>query len=193
MKKNSTKYNLIGKRFGKLLVIEHLGTKNQHTYWRCVCDCGKETNTRNQNLLSGKSKSCGCGDIQRKRDLANRLKESNKKDPKTVAQRQVFLYYKKGAISRNLEWSLSEDTVIELINSRCYYCNSIPNNVVKVYRSDGNIEIKLGGIDRVDNSKGYTKENVVPCCKICNTAKMQMTLPEFKNWIKSIYERMKLL
>ena len=27
------------------------------------------------------------------------------------------------------------------------------------------------GCDRVDNSKGHTKDNVVPCCITCNTVR----------------------
>ena len=28
------------------------------------------------------------------------------------------------------------------------------------------------GLDRIDNSKGHTKDNCVPCCKECNVARM---------------------
>ena len=41
-------------------------------------------------------------------------------------------------------------------------------------------------IDRIDNSKGYIKGNVVSCCKKCNTAKNTMTTEEFKQWIKKV-------
>ena len=48
--------------------------------------------------------------------------------------------------------------------------------------------LKINGLDRVDSSKGYTIDNVVPCCAICNTAKNKMTQKEFKEWIKTVYE-----
>lgn len=53
------KYDLTGKRFGKLTVISFAGMKKEST-WLCKCDCGKETNVTHSNLISGKSRSCGC-------------------------------------------------------------------------------------------------------------------------------------
>lgn len=44
------------------------------------------------------------------------------------------------------------------------------------------------GIDRVDNTKGYTIDNVVPCCGICNMAKGKLNQQEFQNWIKRVYK-----
>ena len=45
---------------------------------------------------------------------------------------------------------------------------------------------KATGFDRVDNKRGYTKENCVPACKICNSMKNVMTLDEFKSRIERI-------
>ena len=51
----------IGYRVGKLTVQEKTDQrKNQYVVWRCKCDCGNETLTRQSNLLSGHTKSCGC-------------------------------------------------------------------------------------------------------------------------------------
>lgn len=53
--------NLIGQRFGKL-VVEHeiKERKNGRVYWRCICDCGNEKDIYSGSLLEGKSRSCGC-------------------------------------------------------------------------------------------------------------------------------------
>jgi hypothetical protein len=49
------------KKFGKLLVIDYVGTnKRGEKLWRCVCDCGNEKNVKSYNLNSGHTKSCGC-------------------------------------------------------------------------------------------------------------------------------------
>lgn len=53
------KQNLLGKRFGRLLVIEET-RKNRYVAWRCKCDCGNETTVITHYLLSGKIVSCGC-------------------------------------------------------------------------------------------------------------------------------------
>ena len=49
----------IGKRFGELVVTEHLGNKKGHTVVLCKCDCGKDKETRRSTLLAGKKFSCG--------------------------------------------------------------------------------------------------------------------------------------
>lgn len=35
--------------------------------WRCKCDCGNETTTRQSSLSSGVCKSCGCKDLERRK------------------------------------------------------------------------------------------------------------------------------
>jgi hypothetical protein len=51
---------LIGKRFGRLVVIKRSGTKYRQPLWSCKCDCGKEIKTTSCLLIRGKTKSCGC-------------------------------------------------------------------------------------------------------------------------------------
>lgn len=53
--------SLIGRRFGRLLVKEYLGTNASRDYiYHCLCDCGKETTSSLRSLLSGHTTSCGC-------------------------------------------------------------------------------------------------------------------------------------
>ncbi|MCD7804669.1 MAG: transcriptional regulator [Oscillospiraceae bacterium] len=51
---------LVGKRFGRLIVIEYAGKKDGVHRWRCRCDCGNEVVVSQSHLQSGKTKSCGC-------------------------------------------------------------------------------------------------------------------------------------
>ena len=53
--------DLTGKRFGRIVVIER--TRKEHskkTFFRCICDCGKEKTFQSSDLIRGKIKSCGC-------------------------------------------------------------------------------------------------------------------------------------
>lgn len=52
--------NLLGKKFGRLRVIEPVDSDSPHMYWKCLCDCGNIVNVRGQNLREGVTKSCGC-------------------------------------------------------------------------------------------------------------------------------------
>lgn len=71
--------NLIGKRFGKLVVIEDTKKRIRHkVVWLCKCDCGNQVERLSDTLSSGDSLSCGChnqsiGSI----NIENILKENN--------------------------------------------------------------------------------------------------------------------
>lgn len=55
------KLDLIGKRFGKLLIIKYSGVnKNGKSMWLCRCDCGNKKIILGYRLRSGNTKSCGC-------------------------------------------------------------------------------------------------------------------------------------
>lgn len=54
------KQNLIGKRFGKLIVVSEDGRKNNNVLWKCICDCGGTNTVSSCSLNSGNTKSCGC-------------------------------------------------------------------------------------------------------------------------------------
>lgn len=51
--------NLVNKNFGKLKVLKKLKIKNR-TMYLCLCKCGNKIAVRNDSLMSGKTKSCGC-------------------------------------------------------------------------------------------------------------------------------------
>ncbi len=52
--------DFVGKRFGKLTVLEYAGKEAGMHRWKCRCDCGKETLVGQSPLQSGKTRSCGC-------------------------------------------------------------------------------------------------------------------------------------
>jgi len=52
--------NVLGKRFGRLIVIEKAETVKRRAYWKCRCDCGNELILPAGSLLYGVTHSCGC-------------------------------------------------------------------------------------------------------------------------------------
>lgn len=63
------KYNLIGQRFGRLVVVaEAEPGKGRRRRWRCQCDCGGETITSTYHLTHEQTKSCGCLTAERARE-----------------------------------------------------------------------------------------------------------------------------
>ena len=58
---NLKKVEMIGKRFGRLTVIEEGPKRGKDFSWVCRCDCGNMTKPLlGGNLRSGHTKSCGC-------------------------------------------------------------------------------------------------------------------------------------
>lgn len=65
------KQNLVGQRFGRLVVIEKTSQKDKGGtcyLYRCHCDCGRETLAISTSLKNGNVRSCGClrQDIRRR-------------------------------------------------------------------------------------------------------------------------------
>lgn len=53
--------DLIGHRFGKLLVLDYdLNDQRKGTVFKCICECGKEKSILGRQLNQGCHKSCGC-------------------------------------------------------------------------------------------------------------------------------------
>jgi len=176
--------DISGQVFGRLTAIERADDRidpsgKPTTMWKCICSCdGKELVVSGQSLRNGSSKSCGC---LQKEIVSNRAK----KQFGEATFNSVLRTYKDGAKSRNLEFSLTDEEFYNLTQQNCFYCNSEPNQISKNPNNNG--DFIYNGLDRVDSSKGYSKENVVPCCIQCNRAKTDLTQQKFYDWIDQVY------
>jgi hypothetical protein len=81
-----------------------------------------------------------------------------------------YYQYQKGAERRNMEFALSFEDYVNLQALPCVYCGGKTKN----------------GIDRVDNSVGYCKENCVTCCAVCNKMKLTHSKQFFIEQCKKI-------
>ncbi len=168
------KLDLTGQRFGRLTVLHYSYLHNgKKSMWICRCDCGKEYAVRAMDLRRGATKSCGCWH-----------KEFKFKDKGVATLQGVYATYRNSARIRGLEFNLPKDAFERLILKNCHYCGAPPSNLYK--SRYGNGDCAYNGIDRLDNSKGYTLKNIVPCCKTCNIAKRDSTIDEFMAWIRRI-------
>lgn len=72
--------NLIGQRFGKLLVIKKAEEKLPYSdsiAWICQCDCGNTIITTTSSLKSGNTSSCGCSHKSEGEELIESLLINN--------------------------------------------------------------------------------------------------------------------
>lgn len=64
--------DLVGQRFCRLLVLSRAHKSGFRQHWRCLCDCGTETDAPlTADLASGHTRSCGC--LQRETREARRV------------------------------------------------------------------------------------------------------------------------
>lgn len=66
---------------------------------------------------------------------------------------------KANAIKRDISWELTDEDALEMITSACVYCEYL------------DLAKTTNGIDRLDSTKNYSKENCVSCCAHCNIMK----------------------
>lgn len=156
------------------LVSSITGKDFYTTARKCRCDCGNIVYVYNNNLVNRPKTAC------RECYNRNRIKA-------TLVN--VVNYTRRQIKSRDHEFivALTDEQIIDLIKSDCFYCGMPPNNN---YRGKG--IVFYNGIDRLNSKKPYTFLNTVPCCKVCNFMKQRHGLSEFLDKIKMIYENLAL-
>ena len=176
--------DLTGQTFERLTVIKRAeNNKDGRICYLCECKCGNEVTVIGRRLTSELTKSCGCyiREITSKRV---------KKGYGEAAFTALLNHYKHNAKKERHEFSLTEDEFRDLVLCNCCYCGRPPYNESKNSYNNGNF--KYTGIDRIDNTKGYVKGNVRPCCKQCNYIKSNYGTEDFLSHVKTIYEHLSL-
>jgi len=140
--------NLLGQRFGRLVVIQKLPNKNGKTMWLCKCDCGNLTESSCNKLTTGSKLSCGCYKLDRIKEAST--KHSGKGTPlynvwRGIKERcycpndKAFKYYGGKGIEVCAEWKNNFETFKKWAEENGY---------------------KQGlTIDRLDNDKNYEPTN----------------------------------
>lgn len=175
-----------GTRKGRLAIlrVDPERTTKKSVYYVCECDCGTVKSIHSSNLRpKGKSVSCGCYRLERVRQD----REPQYERRLTAEERGKHLVrenYIKRARNAEMEFSLNDDQFYALIAANCEYCNDGPSNFFHLTKKKRSHEyvfsLRYNGIDRQDNAAGYTPENCVSCCMVCNYMKHTMSAGEFK-------------
>lgn len=166
----------------KYLTVEEDWKSSEYKH-RCSCICGKVVYKTGACIRNYPNSSCGC-----MRGMWQNIGE------KQALRNSVYLAYKTNASKKKLDFFLTKEEAFFLFKEPCFYCGRKDYNKSKTRKRKGRKELKdrleiysYNGIDRIDNSIGYTKDNCVACCKICNISKSDLSLEEFKNWLETAY------
>jgi hypothetical protein len=161
-------YKYIGKKFGKLTIMERVGVyANGTPTVKCKCDCGNFTICGISNLINATTQSCGCYNKEITASKNPWLTEYNSYIGNTVKKRKYI-------------FELDVEKFKTLCIATCFYCGVEPSTPMDVGKGMKN------GIDRIDSNKGYTLKNCVTCCWTCNRMKSNMTHLDFIEHIRKI-------
>jgi hypothetical protein len=83
----------------------------------------------------------------------------------TDVARFIFWEARRSDKRRGLECDLNREQIAEIIKRECVYC--------------GETQLRMT-LDRIDNSRGHTKDNVNPACIRCNYARRDMP---YRAWL----------
>jgi hypothetical protein len=177
----SKKIDLTGIIFNRLTVMKQeesvLYGKTKKRMWLCKCSCGNEIILNTGALTSGNTKSCGC--LHNETSIKNSIKSRYMLANPDSGYKSIMRSYKYNAALRGHSFDLTFEEFKKLVLSNCYYCGNEPSNIYfKNY-----YDVPYNGIDRIDNSIGYSLINSVTCCKMCNIAKNNNTFEKFTEWI----------
>jgi len=149
---------------------------------KAECVCGKVKEVSLHHLKSGSSKSCGCINIKKLKNYVKKNGAYNKKSAKEKLPKILYNQYKFGAKKRGINFKLTLEEFEKFIYKECAYCGTISGNKRRV----DNENLGWNGIDRFNNDIGYTKENCITCCGVCNKMKSNLDIHNFIEHIQKI-------
>lgn len=166
-----------GVKQGQLTVIRpvfrsYKQGKQQKWYWQCQCSCGRITYT-DPHALSMQTKHY-CQVCARQKVI-----EQTRLPGNLAVWHRVFKDTRNNAKKRGYQVQLDFQTFKQIAQRNCYYCGCQPKL--------GSYGIARNGVDRLDNTIGYTKDNCVPCCGMCNIMKRDHTQQAFLLKVHQIY------
>lgn len=187
--------DLTGKKFGRWLVIKHdphpdRRTSRAHDFWECRCDCGIIRRVSGWHLRAGASKSCRCGIKQHGEDNNQRRKARLRHGQNYFDRSSPWYGQVAQALRRCRTQGIATDFssihefiahLNEIVPERC------PILGVRFERIMGRQSSPCTPtIDRKDNSKGYTRDNIQVISWRANTMKSNASAAElriFAEWV----------
>lgn len=140
---------MVGKRFGRLLVVERTNdyvsaSGGNHKKYRCVCGCGSYAEVLKEHLMSGRTRSCGC------------LRKENGKPTHREIHTRLYTIWgnmcNRCSNPNNPAWDRYGGRGITV-------CDEWKNYECFRDWAKGNGYTDELTIDRIDNSKGYNPSN----------------------------------
>lgn len=180
--------DIIEREFGHLMVKQYVGRDTvgkqkriRHLY-ECKCKCGKRKVIERTNLLTDHTTSCGC--LKRRMGAANPSWEGHGE-----ISGRFFGHIKSQAVERNLSFSISISDAWDQFIKQDRKCalTGLPLSIVMV-KTDGyyKYDERTASLDRIDNMKGYEKDNIWWVHKDVNWMKGKFDLTRFRELCRMV-------
>ena len=149
-RKVSPRFDLTGKRFGKLLVLREDGRIREGRAWLCVCDCGQETRVPQGSLTrkTTPTQSCGC--------LLSSTAISERNTKHGLSRHPLYRTWS-GILNRC--YNQNSDDFQNYGGRGIVVCERWLNSFENFYRDMGEKPTPSHQIDRKNNDGPYSPEN----------------------------------
>jgi hypothetical protein len=174
----------LGKTIGKYTITGFGGKEKYKSQtvemWKVKCECGTEKKLSKWHLIYGHVS--GCSDC-----VGDRIRFSDCKNWNSEAKNVTGMYYgkiKAAAEKRKIPFNITReemDDVFQSQNGKCKYLG------LPLYFETHGIKGNAS-LDRIDSSKGYTKQNIQWVHKDVNTIKWDLSHEAFIGICKTIAE-----
>lgn len=144
------KLNLIGSQFGYLTVIgkkRDIRGKCIRVYWLCKCVCGTEKYVLGDTLKIGRSKSCGCKQVELRLNKMNTHLSSN------TSEYNIWAGLKSRCLNTNSQSYASYG------GRGIKICDEWIESFINFLNDMGKRPSSKHSIDRIDNNGDYCKSN----------------------------------
>ena len=126
------------------------------------------------------------GYLKKNAEQAKKWRDANPEKVKEINQDRNenieyhYTTYKRSAQTKRLDFTIPEKDFMTMVKNPCYYCGIIQ-------------EKGFNGIDRVDSTRHYVKENCVSCCEMCNMMKGSLGSNVFVRRVEHILTNLTLI
>lgn len=179
--KKCSRINVVNK-----FIIENKFLNGKNKFKNCK-KCNIELNENNKARNDKFKLSCICKECYKKRRMQYRQKESNKLTAKIYdlkRRENKWNYYLFSLIKRRYkDTDLSPEYIKymwEMQKGLCYWFK-IPMTITSKHKYPSK-----PSIDRIDNSKSYTKDNCVLCCYSANIGRNTNNVDDWMNFLNVI-------
>ena len=185
----------VGDVIGNFTILDVIPATKPGRHTRGVVRCSLCDNVKEMYSFNIKRRySCGC-----KQKISSTWKHNGgaytrswQLAPGEAAKNNLYYQYYKSAERRNYTFDLTKEEFYGIATAPCLYCGSQCQSRVKGGGKTSG-DFYYTGVDRVDNTLGYTKENCVSCCKVCNSMKLDMDVKNFAEHIKKIHNNLPII